>query len=116
MKNKEDLVVLLLDFEKAYDRVDWDFMEGSFLRLGFPAQWINVVASLYREAFSSVLVAGGQTRKFSISRSVRQGCPLAPFLFLLVMETFSMYLNSSQVSLKGLPFPATQQQMLEQNL
>ena len=38
MKNKEDLAVLLLDFEKAYDRVDWDFMEGSFLRLGFPAQ------------------------------------------------------------------------------
>ena len=36
MKNKEDLAVLLLDFEKAYDRVDWDFMEGSFLRLGFP--------------------------------------------------------------------------------
>ena len=54
---------------------------------------INVVASLYREAFSSVLVAGGQTRKFSISHSVRQGWPLAPFLVLLVMETFSMYLN-----------------------
>ena len=87
-------------------------MEGSFLRLGFPTQWINVVASLYREAFSSFLVAEGQTRKFSISRFVRQGCPLAPFLFLLVMETFSMYLNSSQVSLKGLPLPATQQQML----
>ena len=56
-------------------------MEGSFLRLGFPIQWIKVGASLYREAFSSILVVGGQTRKFSISRSVSQGCPLAPFLF-----------------------------------
>ena len=107
-KNKEDLVVLLLDFEKACDRLNWDFMEGSFFRLGFLIQWIRVVASLYCEAFSSVLVAGGQTRKFSISRSICQGCPLAPLLFLLVVETFSMYLNSSQVSLKGLPLPLMQ--------
>ena len=112
-KTKEDLAVLSLDFEKAHDRVDWDFMEASFLRLGFPIQWIRAVVSLYREAFNSVLVVGGQTRKFVISRSVRQGCPLAPFLFLLVMETFSMYLNSSQVSLKGLPLPTMQQQLLD---
>ena len=48
------------------------------MKLGFPVQWIMVVASLYCEAFSSVLVADGQTRKFSISRSVCQGCPLGP--------------------------------------
>ena len=53
MKNKEDIVVLLLNFEKAYDRVNWDFMEGSFFRLDFPVQWNRVVASLYHEAFSS---------------------------------------------------------------
>ena len=88
-------------------------MAGSFFRLDFLVQWIRVVASLYREAFSSVLVAGGQTRKFSILHSIRQGCPLAPFLFLLVVETFSMYLKSSQVSLKGPPLPSMQQQFLD---
>ena len=41
-KNKEDLVVLLLDFEKAYDRINWDFMKGSFFRLGFSVQWIGL--------------------------------------------------------------------------
>ena len=68
---------------------------------------------LYCEAFSSILVVYGQTRKFSISRSVRQGCPLAPFLFFIVMETFSMYLNSSQVSRNGTTLPAMQQQLLD---
>ena len=38
MKNKKDIAVLLLDFEKAYNRVNWDFMEGWFLKLGFPVQ------------------------------------------------------------------------------
>ena len=70
-KNKEDLAILLLYFEKAYDRVDWDFMDDSFFRLGFLVQWIRVVASLYHRAFSLVLVVGGRTRKFSISRSIR---------------------------------------------
>ena len=84
-------------------------MECLFFRLGIPVQWIRAIALLYREAFSSVLVACGQTRKFSILRSVRQGCPLAAFMFLLVREAFSMYLNSSQVSLKGSPLPAMQQ-------
>ena len=46
MKNKEDLVVLLSYFEKAYDRVNWGFMEGSFMRLSFLVQWSRVVASL----------------------------------------------------------------------
>ena len=35
-KKKEDLVILLLDFEKAYDRVDWEFLHGTLVRLGFP--------------------------------------------------------------------------------
>ena len=35
-KIKEDLVILLLDFEKTYDRVDWDFIHGTLVRLGFP--------------------------------------------------------------------------------
>ena len=38
--HKQDLTVLFIDFEKAYDRVDWDFMEGTLLRMGFPNRWI----------------------------------------------------------------------------
>ena len=90
-KTKEDLAVHFLVFEQAYHRVNWEFMEGSFFRLGFPIQWIRVVASLYHEAFSSVLVVGGKTRKFSISRFVHQGCLLTPSLFLLVVEIFNVF-------------------------
>ena len=99
---KQDLAVLFLDFEKAYDRVDWDFMEGTLLRMGFPTTWIRGVSALYRHAHSSLLFAGDIGRRFSISRSVRQGCPLAPFLFLLVSEAFSVHLNSEDVNIKAL--------------
>ena len=54
-KNKDDIVVLLLDFEKAYDRVNWDFMEDSFLRLGFLVQWVRVVDCVWGKEFGSFL-------------------------------------------------------------
>ena len=103
--HKQDLAVLFLEFEKAYDRVDWDFMEGTLLRMGFPNIWVRGVSTLYRNTNNSLLFAGDIGRRFSISRSVRQGCPLAPFLFLLVSEAFSVHLNSQSVNIKGLALP-----------
>ena len=97
---REDLAVLLLDFEKAYDRVDWGFLEGSLSRFGFEDQWIRGVAALYRSASSQVLLAGGRGPSFDLSRSVRQGCPLAPFLCLFFAEVMCIYL-ATRLSLAG---------------
>ena len=80
-------------------------MEGKLLRMGFPVQWIRVVAALYRTAHSSVLFAGDVGCRFSISQSVRQGCPLALFLFILVSEGFSNYLRSRNVDIHGITLP-----------
>ncbi|MCO5588777.1 hypothetical protein L7F22_042736 [Adiantum nelumboides] len=66
----EDLVVLLLDFEKAYDRVDWSFLEGILLRFGFSADWIRGVAALYSQDHSQVLMEGERGPRFLLSRSV----------------------------------------------
>ena len=104
-QQQQDLAILFLDFEKAYDRVDWDFMEGTLQRMGFPMQWIRAVAALYRTAHSSLLFAGDVGSTFSLSRSVRQGCPLAPFLFILVSEAFSDYLRSRNVQIRGIALP-----------
>ena len=90
-QNKQ-LAVLLLDIEKAYDKVDWDFLEAMLSRLGFPVAWIKGVSALYRHVSSSVLFVGGYGPLFPIARSVRQGCPLAPFLFILFGEALSWFL------------------------
>lgn len=98
----EDLVVLLLDFEKAYDRVDWGFLEGTLSRFGFEDAWIRGISALYTTACSQVLMAGGRGPSFALSRSVRQGCPLAPFLFLFFVEAMSIYLAAEEVGLRCL--------------
>ena len=99
---QEDLAILLLDFEKAYDRVDWDFLEGTLSRFGFENKWIRGVTGLYCSATSQVLLAGGRGLCFALSRSVRRGFPLALFLFLFFAETMSVYLTAEEVGLRGL--------------
>ena len=54
----QHLAILLLDFEKAYDRVDWSFLEGTLSRFGFPDEWIRGISSLYRSASSRGPPAG----------------------------------------------------------
>ena len=81
---REPLVILLLDFEKAYDRVDWAFLKAMMHCMGFSKDWIRGVALLYTVAHSQVLIDGGMGTRFAILQSVRQGCPLAPTLFLFL--------------------------------
>ena len=53
------LAVVVLDFKKTYDRVDWIFLEGTMHYLGFNTTWIKGVSCLYRNALSQVFLAGG---------------------------------------------------------
>ena len=78
----EGMAVLLLDFEKAYDRVDWAFLEGTLERVGFPLRWIHGVSSLYSSAHSRVMVGGGGWASDShYPDQCGRGAPLLPPFF-----------------------------------
>ena len=111
--SSQRLAVLLLDFEKAYDRVDWDFLEGTLTRLGFPTSWIRGVSGLFRSATSAVTIGGFLSRHFTLGRSVRQGCPLAPYLFLFFAEALSSFLCSQSTPIPGLHLPIAAGQQTE---
>ena len=57
-ENKQELSMLLLDFEKAYDRVKWTFLRQAMIRMGFHLTWINQVMSLNENASAAVIVNG----------------------------------------------------------
>ena len=112
----EDLLVLFLDFEKAYDRVGWCFLKEVMQQLGFPMAWVVAVRALYKNVSSYVYVVGeGDTPSF-ISRLVRQGCPLAPFLYLLIVEAFHVYFNNHALRIKGLQWGFHNKQVLDNEL
>ena len=80
------VVILSLDQEKAFDRVDWSFMYATLRKMGFGTSFLKWVNVFYTGVESSVNVNGYLSSFFSLSRGVRQGCPLSPFLYGLVAE------------------------------
>jgi hypothetical protein len=94
LKSGEPGVLCKLDMEKAYDHVDWNFLIYMLRRCGFGERWCMWIKHCISTVRYSVLINGVPSGFFGSSRGVRQGDPLSPFLFVLVMEAFSRMLGA----------------------
>ena len=103
------VAVLSLDQEKAFDRVDWPFMRSVLSSMGFGPSFVQWVNLFYTGVQSCVNVNGYLSSFFSLSRGVRQGCPLSPLLYVLVSEVLAVNIRANPrivgLSLPGLPAP-----------
>jgi hypothetical protein len=96
-KKKLKSLVLKLDLRKAYDCIDWDHLRLILLKVGFGIQMSNWIMSCVTSSSFAVLLNGEATDFFRSGRGLRQGCPLSPLLFILVMEGLSLLLKNSIV-------------------
>ncbi|KAJ0599091.1 putative RNA-directed DNA polymerase [Helianthus annuus] len=94
-KSKKKAFLLKVDFEKAYDNVNWGFVRMAMVQMGFPPLWCDWVHGILSSARAAVLVNGSPTFDFQCYKGMRQGDPLSPFLFLIVMEILSCCLEKA---------------------
>lgn len=81
-----DALVISLDAEKAFDRLEWPYLFFTLKKFGLGDEFINWIQILYASPLSTVITNGHKSNSFSIERGSRQGCPLSPLLFALAME------------------------------
>lgn len=103
-------MVLKIDFEKAFDKVKWDFVLEVLKCMNFDQKWLEWISAIFRSSKISILVNGTPSDEFTPTQGLRQGDPLSPLLFNLVGEVLAKLLEraSELHIIKGISMPNCQ--------
>ena len=110
--SRQPTVFLKLDFSKAYDKVSWRFFFSTMSKMGMSEDFTRMVKILFYNATAMVNLNGSPTNSFKVEKGLRQGCPLPPYLFLIVGEALTQLITKvvSEGRLKGIILPRGKKQ------
>ena len=103
-------VIIALDQEKAYDKIKHDYLWKVLQATGIPEHFIFTIQHLYQDAQTVVFINGEQSSPFTVTRGVRQGCPLSCLVFDIAIEPLANLLRNSD--LKGFEIPGMTERLI----
>ena len=102
MTNKSG-ILLMLDFKKAFDTIEWEFMFKALHSFNFGPSFIRWIETIYNSPVACIKNSGYFSESFKISRGIRQGCHVSALIFILCVEALAIKVRNSN-SLHGFQF------------
>ncbi len=94
-KHNKEGILLLLDFEKAFDTLDWKFIEKCLIKMGFKEGILRWIKIIYSNPKAFLKINGFLSETINIERGIRQGCPLSCLLFIICTEFLSLLFHQN---------------------
>ena len=79
-------MIILIDAEKAFNKIQHRFMIKSLQKVGIDGTYLNIIKAIYDKPTANIVLNGEKLKPFPLSSGTRQGCPLSPLLFNIVLE------------------------------
>ena len=88
LKDKNHMV-FSIDAEKAFDKIQHPFMIKTLQKAGIEGTYLNIVKAIYDKPTANIVFSGEKLKAFPLKSGTRQGCPLSPLLFNIVLEVLA---------------------------
>ena len=82
-------MIISIDAEKAFDKVPHPFMIKTLAKVGIEGTFLNIIKAIYDKPTANIILNGEKWKAFSLKSGTRQGCPLSPLLFNIVLEVIA---------------------------
>ena len=89
LRNKNHMIISI-DAEKALDEIQHPFMIKTPQQMGIEGTYLNIIKAIYGKPTASIILNGEKLKAFPLRSGTRQGCPLLPLLFSIVLEVLAM--------------------------
>ncbi|XP_033024457.1 uncharacterized protein LOC117057724 [Lacerta agilis] len=89
MKINKKAALIFIDAEKAFDNVSWIFMEKTLEKMEIRGNFLRGISAIYSEQKAKLIINNALSKTFNITKGTRQGCPLSPLMFIMVLEVLA---------------------------
>ena len=95
MKDKNHMIISI-DAEKAFDKIQYSFMIKNLQKTGIEGTYLNIIKAIYDTPTASITLNGEKLKAFPLKSGTRQGCPLSPLLFNIVLEVLATAIRAEK--------------------
>ena len=89
-------MIISIDAEKAFDKVQNPFMIKTLTKVCIKGKFLNIIKAIYDKPTENVILNGEKLKAFSLKSGTRQGCPLSPLLFNIVLEVLATAIRQTK--------------------